>query len=106
METTQKESFVDIIKSEKPVLIDFSAVWCGPCKMMEPVLKELRQRMGDTVRIIKIDIDRNQQLSSALEVQSVPTLMLFQKGNLLWRESGVMQAAQLEKVIKQFSTIE
>ncbi len=102
--TNQRETFGDIIKSDIPVLVDFHAEWCGPCKMMKPILEELRSKIPhEKLRIIKVDIDRNQQLSEALQVQGVPTLMLFQKGNLLWRESGVMPANEIEKVIKQFS---
>ena len=96
-----KESFVDLIKSNKPVLVDFTAAWCGPCKMMKPVLDELHQRMKDKIRIIKIDIDQSPAAANAYNVQSVPTLLLFQNGTVLWRQSGVMQAGQLEKIIEQ-----
>ena len=74
------EKFQDLIKSDKPVLIDFFATWCGPCKMMHPVLEELAEKVGEKARIIKIDIDRNQELSAVHNVRSVPTLMIFQKG--------------------------
>ena len=103
METeNKKETFGEIIEGNKPVLIDFTAEWCGPCKMMKPILEELRQRMGDKIRILKIDIDRSPVVSDAFDIQSVPTLMLIQKRNILWRQSGVMQANQLEKIIGQF----
>jgi thioredoxin 1 len=95
----KKETFGEIINSDKPVLVDFSAEWCGPCKMMVPILKELRQKMGDTIRILKVDVDRNPELSTGLQIQSVPTLMLFKNGKAVWRQSGVMQANELEKVI-------
>ena len=98
----KKETFGEIIEGNKPVLIDFTAEWCGPCKMMKPILEELRQRMGDKIRILKIDIDRSPVVSDAFNIQSVPTLMLIQKRNILWRQSGVMQANQLEKIIGQF----
>lgn len=96
------ESFDDIIKSEKPVLVDFFATWCGPCKMMHPVLEELHGKLGDKVRIIKIDIDKNQQLAAAYNVRSVPTLMLFKNGKMEWRSAGYQPAASLEQVINQF----
>jgi len=98
----RKETFNDIIDSDKPVLIDFSAEWCGPCKMMPPILKELRQRMGDKIRILKIDIDKSPAVSDAFGIQAVPTLMLIQNRNILWRQSGVIQANQLEKIITPF----
>lgn len=104
METThKKETFGEIINGDKPVLVDFFAEWCGPCKMMKPILQELHTRMGDSVRILKIDTDRNPQIASAFQIQGVPTLMLFKKGKALWRQSGVVQARQLEKIIQQYT---
>lgn len=94
------KSFQDIINEEKPVLIDFFAEWCGPCKMMTPILHQLHEKLGETIRIIKVDVDRNQPLAQALQIQGVPTLMLYQKGEMLWRQSGVVSAVQLEKIIK------
>jgi thioredoxin 1 len=94
-----RESFGDIIKGETPVLVDFFAEWCGPCKMMKPILEDLRKRMGDKVRILKIDIDKSPAAANALQIQSVPTLMLFKAGQQLWRQSGVVQAAELERII-------
>lgn len=101
METTtnKRETFGEIIGGDIPVLVDFSAEWCGPCKMMKPILEELHHKMGDKVRILKIDIDQSPAVAEALHIHSVPTLILFQKGKLLWRQSGVLQAAQLQKVI-------
>jgi thioredoxin 1 len=101
MNTAAKETFSDIIKGDKPVLVDFHAEWCGPCKMMKPVLEELRQLMGDNVRILKIDVDKNNALASSLNISGVPTLMLFKKGQTLWRQSGVQSARQLQSVITQ-----
>lgn len=96
------EKFEDIIKSEKPVLIDFFATWCGPCKMMHPVLEELHASVGDNARIIKIDIDKNQELAAKYNVRSVPTLMIFQNGEMKWRESGYRPASELLPVLSQY----
>jgi thioredoxin 1 len=106
MQTTsnKKESFGEIINGKTPVLVDFSAEWCGPCKMMKPVLEKLHQQMGDKVRIIKIDIDKSPAAANVYQVQSVPTLILFHKGKSLWRQSGVMQANQLETIIQRYTT--
>jgi len=94
-------TFNEIIKSEKPVLVDFSAEWCGPCKMMKPILEELKQKMGDRATILKVDIDQNPKAAAAFKIQSVPTLILFKRGAVLWRKSGVMQVKELENLIQQ-----
>ncbi len=96
-------SFAELIQSEKPTFVDFSAEWCGPCKMMVPILEDLKSRIGDRARIIKIDIDKNQQAASAYQVQSVPTLMLFKKGNVVWRQSGVVPTESLKRIIEQYA---
>ncbi|MBC7937279.1 MAG: thioredoxin [Rhizobacter sp.] len=94
-------TFQEAINSDKPVLVDFFAEWCGPCKMMTPVLKELKQRLHDRAMIIKIDVDKNPQAAAALQVQGVPTLILFKKGKIHWRQSGVVHLSELEKLILQ-----
>ena len=99
----KKETFNDIIQSETPVLVDFFAEWCGPCKTMSPILKDFASQMGDRVRVLKIDVDKNPAASQSYRVQGVPTLILFQKGKVLWRQSGVVQKKQLEQIVNQFA---
>ena len=96
-------NFDTIIQSEKPVLIDFFATWCGPCKMLGPVLKEVKDSLGDRVSIIKIDVDKNQQISSQYQVRGVPTMILFQNGKQLWRQSGVLTKEDIIKTILEKS---
>ena len=96
-------SFKDIVASEKPTLIDFYADWCGPCKMMPPILNEVIEKIGDHVRVIKIDVDKNPELASKLQIQGVPTLAIFKNGKLKWRQSGVIPAHQLVPIIKQYA---
>ncbi|MEX0685393.1 MAG: thioredoxin [Balneolales bacterium] len=98
---TKKTSFSDVIKGNTPVLVDFYADWCGPCKMMPPILHDLKNRMGDAIQILKIDTDKNPAVAVKYQVRGIPTLILFKNGQILWQTSGVMQASQLETIIKQ-----
>ncbi len=96
-------TFNEIIQSEKPVLVDFFAEWCGPCKMMAPILKEVKAEMGDAVTIIKVDVDQSPQAAYAYQVQGVPTLILFRNGQPVWRQSGVLPKNSLVKIIQNHS---
>jgi thioredoxin 1 len=91
-----------MIQSDKPVLVDFHAEWCGPCKMMKPVLEDLKRRIGDSASILKVDVDKNPAASAAYQVQAVPTLILFKNGKIQWRHSGILQAHELEQLIKRY----
>ncbi len=92
--------FQQIINSSKPVLVDFFATWCGPCKMMHPILEDVKARVGDDAKIITIDVDRNRQLADQLQIQSVPTLILFKNGQVKYRASGVHRADDLERLLR------
>ncbi|MBI1193868.1 MAG: thioredoxin [Bacteroidetes bacterium] len=98
-------SFESLVASDTPTLIDFSAEWCGPCKMLAPVLKQLKQEMGENVRILKIDIDKNPALAARYRIQGVPTLMLYRNGNQLWCQSGLMPLAQLRAAVEQATAL-
>ena len=95
------EKFNEMINGEQLTLVDFFAIWCGPCKMMHPILEQLKEKMGDDIRILKVDVDKNEALSMQYRIQSVPTLMLFKKGEMLWRQSGAMSLNDLMQKISQ-----
>jgi thioredoxin 1 len=96
-------TFQEIINSEKPVLVDFFAEWCGPCKMMAPILEQVKTQMGEKATIIKVDVDKNPEAASVFQIQGVPTLMVFKKGDIVWRQSGVVPANNLIQVLEQNS---
>ncbi|MBZ9629589.1 thioredoxin [Salegentibacter sp. LM13S] len=98
-----KSNFSEIIKDEKPVLVDFYADWCGPCKTLAPILKDVKAELGDGVKIVKIDVDKNQELAGKYQVRGVPTMILFKNGEQLWRQSGVLQKAEIIEVINSKS---
>ncbi|SFG27404.1 thioredoxin [Prevotella sp. KH2C16] len=96
------ETFTDIINSKQLTLVDFFATWCGPCKMMHPVLEQLKDELGESIRIIKLDVDKNEALSMQYRIQSVPTLLLFRNGEVVWRQSGAMRLNDLKVLIAQY----
>jgi thioredoxin 1 len=95
-------SFSDIIKSNTPTLVDFYATWCGPCKTMSPILEDFKSKLGDKVKVIKIDVDKNPKAAAAYQVRGVPTLVLFKGGQIKWRQSGVIMTQELIKIVNQF----
>lgn len=96
-------NFADRINSSKPTLVDFHAVWCGPCKMMEPILKAVHKKLGDKVSFLKVDVDKNPAAANTYQVRGVPTLILFQNGQIKWRQSGVVSAQMLEDVLQKYA---
>ena len=100
-----KPKFSELIQSQTPTLVDFSAEWCGPCKMMAQILDEVKSNVGDKATIIKIDVDKNEKAAASYQIRGVPTLILFQNGEIKWRQSGVVQARTLEEIINTYSTV-
>ena len=98
----ENKTFSDVINGNKPVLVDFSAEWCGPCKMMAPILKQLKETIGEEATIIKVDVDKNASVANAYNISGVPTLILFRNGQVLWRQSGVVPASHLKSIIEQY----
>lgn len=96
-------TFQDIIDQDKPVLVDFFATWCGPCQTQAPILEELKQRVGDTAAILKIDVDKNPAVAARYQVRGVPTLILFKSGEIRWRQSGVVAGSELERLLRENS---
>jgi len=96
-----KGKFESIISESRPVIVDFHAVWCSPCKMQSPILKEVATELGDKIRIIKIDVDQNTEIAGKYSIQSVPTLIIFKRGKLVWRQSGVVSKSQLKSILEQ-----
>ena len=95
-----KNNFKNILNTETPVLVDFFAEWCGPCKALAPILKQVKDELGNEIKIVKIDVDKNQPLAAQYQVRGVPTLLLFKNGNQVWRQSGVLQKEELIQIIK------
>ncbi len=95
-------SFQDLVSSHSKVLVDFSAEWCGPCKVLGPILHEVKNNLGDEIKIVKVDVDRNPELANAWQVQGVPTMILFRDGKQVWRQSGVMPQQQIEQIIRSY----
>ncbi len=95
-----KSSFNKIINSKTPVLVDFFADWCGPCKMLAPILKDVKEELGDAIKIVKIDVDKNQSIAAKYQVRGVPTMLLFKNGKQVWRQSGVLQKKDIVQIIQ------
>lgn len=102
MDSSNKKTFAQIIQDDRLVLVDFYAEWCGPCQVMKPILKELKDALGSDITILKVDVDRNPSASQKYSIKGVPTLILFRKGQIIWQHSGVLSVEQLKKVVLQY----
>lgn len=102
--STQPKTFSELISGDQPVLVDFFATWCGPCQMMQPILEDTARQLGEKIKIVKVDVDRNPLAASKFQVRGVPTLILFHKGEAIWRQSGVVPSHQLVKIIDGYLT--
>lgn len=102
METSPRKSFGELIAGPDPVLVDFSAEWCGPCKMLKPILDEVKIHLGKKITIIKVDVDKNPVVSEKYQIRGVPTMILFKENKILWRQSGVMPSAELELILNRY----
>lgn len=96
-------NFSELLKSEQPVLVDFSAEWCGPCKQLKPILEQVKAKIGDSAKILKVDVDKNRKTAEKFQIRSVPTMILFKNGKSVWRQSGVIPANTLVGIIQQYS---
>ncbi|WP_035677364.1 thioredoxin [Flavobacterium limnosediminis] len=96
-------NFSEIINKDQPVLVDFFATWCGPCQTLSPILKQVKDELGDSISVIKIDVDKNQAIAAQFQVRGVPTMLLFKNGKQVWRQSGVLSKNDLISVIRQYS---
>lgn len=103
--TKRMSKFQELINGNKPVLIDFFATWCGPCQALAPILVEAKEDLGEAVSIIKVDVDKNQEIAAQFQVKGVPTMMLFQNGKMLWRQSGVVSKNEIVSIVKQKSNV-
>jgi len=101
MENSKPKSFGELIGGDRPVLVDFYATWCGPCKTMQPILEDVSRQLGDKVKVIKVDVDKNPDAANKYQVRGVPTLILFKKGQSLWRQSGVVPSHQLISIVRE-----
>lgn len=106
MSTTEKKSFTTLINSSVPVLVDFYATWCGPCQTLSPIVQEVAKELGDQVKVIKVDIDKNPGAAQQFQIRGVPTLLLFKEGKILWRKAGLMTKRELLSSIQGLTKIE